>query len=169
MLSEKEKRWVFWGGGIVGCLLYLFLVLFPLYSFQGRMQKRIQRGWRTGKQLETGLRQYKSVNDTTRLLMRRAKSADRKVAPEQQLRSLVKRIAGGVEIRRQLKWEGPGVVLATYFLKTRVSPVQVFDLIQRIDHHYLPLRVVTWTYQAAEDGRGVLTMEIASLEKEAAS
>jgi len=62
-----------------------------------------------------------------------------------------------------------GVTLVNYFLKMRISPVQVFDLIQRIDHHYLPMRVVTWTYQAAKDGRGALTMEIVSLEKGTAS
>ncbi len=169
MLSEKEKRWVLMGGGIVGCLLYLFLVLYPLYSFQEKTQKRIQRGWRVGKQLEMGLRQYKSVNDTTRLLIRRAKGADKKIAPGRQLKSLVNRIAGKAEIRRQPEWEGPGVTLVRYFLKMRVSPVQVFDLIQRIDHHYLPMRVVTWTYQTAETGRGTLSMEIVSLERGTAS
>ena len=169
MLSEKEKRWVLVGGGVVGCLLYLFLVLFPFYNFQEKTQKRIQRGWRTGKQLEMGLRQYKSVNDTTHLLIRRAKGADKKIAPERQLKSLVNRIAGKAEIRRQPGWEGPGVTLVNYFLKMRISPVQVFDLIQRIDHHYLPMRVVTWTYQAAKDGRGTLTMEIVSLERGTAS
>lgn len=165
MLSEKEKRWVFIGGGGVVCLLYVFLVLYPLYNFQQKTQKRIQRSWQTAKQLEKGLRRYKAISDTTRLLIRRAAASDGGIPTEKQLRGLVNRIAGKAEIRREPGWEGQGVTLAVYFLKTRVSSVQIFELIQRIDHHYLPMRVVTWAYRAAENGLGVLNMKVVCLEK----
>ena len=168
MLSDREKRWL-WGGGLAAfCLLYLWLALFPLMAYHGKMRRRIVRTWAKLARLESEVGNYARISGRVRDLLRRARAGGGKASASDQLRILVRNVLGEGEMQPALKldtvWEGEGVVVKHGSLVLRITPGKALTLIQKIDRHYLPMRVVSWTLKRAGGGRYALSMEIVLME-----
>gem|GEM_PF-1948872 len=168
MLSERERQWLWLGGTGAFCLLYLWLVLFPLIGYHQKMRGRIERSWSKIHRLESVLGDYARASWKVRELIRRATAADQKIPAGEQLKALVRQMAGeqasGSPMRFESVWEGEGFTMKRCFLQLEVTPAQAFQLIQRIDHHYLPMRVVRWDLKRKTGGVYTLKMEIDLLE-----
>jgi hypothetical protein len=168
MLSEREKRWIWLGGLGAFCLLYLWLVLFPLWGYHQKMRLRVERSWGKLRRLTEELDMYVNKSGEIHTLIRRATMNGQKVPAEEQLKLLVQEVIKEKKIRFSLRfspvWEGDNVALKRCFLNAKATPGQVFQLIQRIDRHYLPMRVVSWHMKRAGEGGYDLKMEIDLLE-----
>ena len=168
MLSEREKQWLWLGGMGAFCLLYLWLVLFPLMGYHQKMRGRIERSWSKIHRLESVLGDYAKASGKIRELIRRAMAADQKVPAREQLKALVRQVVGeqssDSSMRFESVWEGEGFVMKRCFLQLKATPGQIFQLIRRIDHHYLPMRVVRWDLKRKTGGTYSLKMEIDLLE-----
>ncbi len=165
MLSDREKKWVWIGGGVALLLLYLWLVLFPLISYHKKMQRRITRSWETIERLQSKLKRYMTVSRGVHGLIRRANVSDQKVPPEMQLKLIARNILGKggqvTSINFDPVWEGQDGVMQRCLLRAKAKPRQILALIERIDHHYLPMRVLSWNMKkSAGSGLYDLKMEI---------
>jgi len=94
VLSEREKQWLWLGGMGAFCLLYLWLVLFPLMGYHRKMRGRIERSWSKIHRLESVLGDYAKASGKIRELIRRAMAADQKVPAREQLKALVRQVVG---------------------------------------------------------------------------
>lgn len=168
MLSERERRIVWIGGAFVIFLLYLWLVLFPLIGYHHKMSLRIDRSWNTVQRIEGGLEKYVLEARPISSMIRRAAVAGQKSSARGQLEALVSQVLGKKVHLPSLSfepvWEGKGVKLTRCLLRERASPYQVITLIQRIDYHYLPMRVVRWHLRQSGENTGDLEMEIYLME-----
>ena len=167
MLSDREKRWVQGGGILILYILYLWLVLFPLIGFHKKMSRRIDRSWGVMRKLEAEIKRYAQVALPVRNLVRRASLADQKATAKEQLRLLAGQVLGqqeGVSLNFETVWEGDRVGLCRCLLKGKASSDQIIKLIQRVDHHYHPMRVGSWHLKHVRGGTGDLSMEIYYLE-----
>lgn len=170
MLSDREKKWLFWGGVTAFCLLYLWLVLFPLLGYHQKMRRRISRTWKNLRQLEKEVGNYAKLSGRVRDLILRAREANPKTPPEEQLRRLIRGSLGTKAavppLRCDAVWEGEGIVIEHCRLAFETTPAKALGLVQRIDHHYLPMRVVSWKLEGTKRNTYKMTLEVVFLKAE---
>ena len=169
MLSDRERRWIIAGGAGAFCLLYLWLVLFPLMGYHQKMRRRIDRSWRAMERLQQEIGDFVQTGIPVRDLIRRVTQEPQKIKPKEQIRIFVRRILGKrgaafFSFDFAPVWEGPQVALRRCRVKGRAAPDRVIKLIQRIDESYAPLHVGFWQLDHLQNGLGDLTMDIYYLE-----
>ncbi len=167
MLSEKEKHWVWFGSVGIFCLLYVVLVLSPLIVYQRKMEKRIRSEWLKVQRLEKRLEEFGATSRQIQGLIRRVKGERPEAPAKVQLSHVIKRVIGKEGEISPLRFdpagEWNGMTLMNCFFRVSTTPAKAFQLIDRIDHHYLPMRVTRWKLNKKRKGF-VLEVNVLFLE-----